>query len=236
MNWLLSLSLGLLIGIFAGQRIMLARQRLRGLRRTLDHSRGAESLVALFSKTMEARASAEKAGLAKHVKVLNAVQFVAVWNWDLRELLHLGDEIGEVWTLEAGWRRKLLARTLALTIYENLTKIQDFFDPEWKRTWSLRRAVNELGLGDELGDLLDATHERIKISLEPHAELLKGIRTNVIGHKDQDVATQMAWVKETDVEALQRLGYDMLALTNTILEALSILVAKLPRRSGPTTA
>jgi hypothetical protein len=223
----------LALGLFAGQRLMLARQRLRAIRDTLDHARNAASLVALFNQTVARRTDCTRAGLTNHVKVFNAIQFTVVWNWDLTTLLRQLGQTAGPWTLEKGWQRKLLARTLALTIYESLIKLKEFFDKDRNRRWSLRRALRALKVEEGLAPALDAVHAQIEQVLISHGPLLEGIRTNIIGHRDQDVAAQLEWMRKTDVDEMERLGWDLLDLTNRVLGALSEVVAALPR---PTAA
>lgn len=233
MNWGIGfaiLTVGLLVGTLFGQRLMLARQRWRELRRSINYATNSKSLMQLFAQTLEKRSTYEAAGLIHHVRIVNAVQFVVVWNWDLSTLLRLLTELRDPWSIEKGWQRKLHARTLALTMYESLIKLRDFFDRDWKRRWSLRQALRTLGVEDELSSELDSIHGRIVSTLATHNEVLEGVRKHVIGHRDQDVANQILWMKNADVDELESLGWELLKLTNDMLAIFTNLWSRLGAR------
>lgn len=208
-------------GAFFGMRLQLAKGRWRELRRGLTTIQNAESLEAAFAATLPQRASFEAAGLVHHVRFVNTIQFVLTWNWDLSTLLNLLDSMPEAWSLEAGWRRTLLARTLALSAYEALTKLATTFDPANNRKSSLRRALRVIAVGPAVEARLDGLHQEIEAVLAKHGELLEGIRNNVIGHRDLDVATQLLWMRKADANEIRALGYELLGLTTTSLQVLT---------------
>jgi hypothetical protein len=196
---------------------MLARQRWRSLRSSLSAIQNTKAVEGAFLSSMRQREHYEKAGLSNHVKVINAMQFILLWNWDLATVLQSMKQEKEDWSLAEGYRRKLQARLLALNIYETFTKLANFFDPNWERTWSLRRALRKIGAEEQLRVELDEAHSRITKVLESHRALLEGIRGNIIGHRDQDVQKQLAWMRKAEVEELQRLGWELLSLNSWLI-------------------
>ena len=114
LSYILTGLAALCFGVFAGGRITLARQRWRELRAMFTRHQNAESLEQAFVATLEQRRRFETANLVHHVRVVNAIQFVILCNWDLSTLLGLLDQTREAWS--QGWSRKLHARVLALTI------------------------------------------------------------------------------------------------------------------------
>lgn len=198
----------LTIGALVGMRLQLARGRWRELRRGLDQARNEESLESTFAMTVRQRRAFEAAGLVHHVRVMNVIQFILIWNWDLSILLDLLHATPEAWSLETGWRRKLLARTLALAAYETLTKLAWAFDPtKSDRKSSLWRPIRALSLETQLGPQLLALHSDVSAVLAQHGPLLEGIRNNIIGHRDNEVSTQLLWMRKADATEIETLGW-----------------------------
>ncbi len=216
------------IGFFVGGRTMLARQRIRELRAMFDRHRNTESLEQAFVATVEQRRQFEAANLVHHVRVVNAIQFVILWNWDLTSLLAQLDQTREAWS--QGWNRKLQARVLALTIYESLIKLKDLLDKDWSRKWSLRRALQVLKAEPVVGPELDHLHARLVALFDQHQELLKGIRDNAIGHRDQDVSLQMQWVRNAKIEEIEQLGWQLVTWTTDLIRCLTSAIQDLQRR------
>ncbi len=213
---------------------MLARQRIRELRAMFDRHRNSESLEQAFVATIEQRRQFEAANLVHHVRVVNAIQFVILWNWDLTTLLGQLGQTREAWS--QGWSRKLHTRVLALTIYESLIKLKDLLDRDWSRKWSLRRALEVLKAEPAVGPELDSLHARLVTLLDQHQELLKGIRDNAIGHRDQDVSMQMQWVKNANIEEIEQLGWQLVAWTTDLIRCLTSAIQELQQRKLGTTA
>lgn len=191
-----------------------------------------ESLEAAFAATLRERSAFEAAGLVHHVRFVNAIQFILTWNWDLSTLLHLLGSTPDAWSLESGWRRTLLARTLALTAYETLTKLELAFDPKNNRKSSLRRALRIIDIGPDIEALLDVLHHEVNSVLQKHGELLEGIQNNVIGHRDLDVATQLLWMRKADAKEIQPLGVELLTLTTSSLTVLTSAISALNSKSA----
>src|SRR5437588_7302 len=97
---------------------MLARQRWRSLRNSALAVQNTKAVEGAFLASLRHREHCEQAGLTNHVKVVNALQFILLWNWDLATILQSMRQENEDWSLAAGYRRKLAARLLALNIYE----------------------------------------------------------------------------------------------------------------------
>jgi hypothetical protein len=224
------------IGTLFGMRLQLARGRWRDLRRGLDQARNEDSLESAFSTALRHRRAFEAAGLVHHVRVVNVIQFVLIWNWDLSILLDLLRATPEAWNPEAGWRRKLLGRTLALVAYETLTKLAWAFDPaKADRKSSLWRPIRALSLESQLGPELLALHSDVAAVLGRHGPLLQGIRNNIIGHRDSEVATQLLWMRRADATEIETLGWELMTLTNRALGSLRTIVAALVEQQKTTS-
>src|SRR5690349_19298223 len=216
---------------------MLARQRWRTLKSSALAVQNTEAVEGAFLSSLRERERCESAGLVNHVKVVNALQFILLWNWDLATILQFMRQEKEDWSLREGYRRKLLARLLALNIYETFIKLSNFFDPNWERTWSLRRALRKIGAEERLKGDLDEAHRRITEVLDKHRDLLEGIRDNVIGHRDQDVQTQLTWMKRAEVLELQNLGWELLRLNSWLIGVMTRVSSTLNSMPppGPTS-
>jgi hypothetical protein len=219
------------VGVFAGMRLQLARQRWRELRRTLDRSANGKALEGALIVTLRQREAAESAGLVHHVRIINAVQFVLIWNWDLALLLHSLGNDPETWSLDAGFRKKLAARTLALTIFESITKLERLFDPASDRQWSVWRAIRALQVEHETSPHLHRVHALLSPLLSENRVLLEGVRNNISGHRDQNVATQLEWMRRADAQTIEALGWRLLEATSEVLAELSSIVAVLKRHT-----
>jgi hypothetical protein len=121
-------------------------------------------------------------------------------------------------------------------LVEALATLSNFFDPGWERTWSLRKALRKIGVEAELKDDLDEAHRRITEVLDKHRELLKGIRDNVIGHREQDVQMQLTWMKRAEITELQNLGWELLKLNSWIIGVMTRVAGILNRRPPPGLA
>jgi hypothetical protein len=53
--------------------------------------------------------------------------------------------------------------------------------------------------------------------LAQHGPLLEGIRNNIIGHRDNEVSTQLLWMRKADATEIETLGWELMKLTNTAL-------------------
>jgi hypothetical protein len=207
-------------------RLQLARGRIRELRNGLARQKNENSLESAFDASIRQRAAFEQAGMVHHVRVVNACQFVLTWNWDLNILLDLMRATPEAWSIRTGWKRKLLARTLALVAYETLTKLDWTLDPaKGERKTSLWRPLRALSVEKEVAHVLIAMHGDVTAVLTKHGPLLQGVRDNIIGHRDNDVATQLLWMRKADAGEIEALGWELLALTNKTLSGLGAVIS-----------
>ncbi len=227
LTYILVIFAALSAGMFAGGRMMLARQRWGEVRMMLTRHKNTESLEQAFVATLEQRRQFERANLVHHVRVVNAIQFVIIWNWDLTTLLSLLDQSREAWS--QGWNRKLHARVLALTIFESVIKMKPLLDKENSRKTSLRRSLRALNLESSFGDELDRLHAELTAIFSQHDSLLEGIRDHTIGHRHLDVPDQMDWVRKADVNELEKLGVQLLRWTTELIRCFTRISQALPR-------
>src|SRR5262245_28433399 len=123
---ILGIVLALGLGTLFGLRLQLAKQRARSLLRTLDAQRHATSSEAGLVATLRMREHFKARKGWEHVRVVNAAQFLLIWNWDLSMILDLLDpKEEEDWSVAEEYRRKLAARWLALNAVEGLDKLKN---------------------------------------------------------------------------------------------------------------
>jgi hypothetical protein len=83
---------------------------------------------------------------------------------------------------------------------------------------------------------LDEAHRRATEVLDKHRDLLKGIRDNVIGHREQDVEKQLAWMKRAQIAELQDLGWELLSLNSWLIGVMTRVTSVLNRLPPPGKA
>ena len=210
------LALGL--GVWFGQRLMLARLRWDSMRWLKLVTKNKEVLEAALLGSIQQRSAFEARGDHHLVCIQNSLQFVLIWNWDLTTILNGLRKDTQDWSLQGGYRRKLFARLLALTIYETLDKLKLLLDPEGRRKWSIAKSLLACAATPKVLDDVGRVHRAVLGALEAHSELLIGIRKNVIGHRDQDATKQLEWMKRANSDELEKLGWELLALTNNLVE------------------
>lgn len=148
----------------------------------------------------------ERAGCASAIAtprcvLVNASQYVTLFNYDLRQLLYDIKRAGDT------WGGRLYARLLALTLYECTEDITALLGRP------LREAVSELG-GPAAMDTLKALHKRAAGFFNENRPLLQTIRLQVIGHREQDAAIQVSQLEALDLKHIEDLGYEMLKWLN----------------------
>lgn len=209
---------GLAAGIWAGQRLALARSRWGELKGLVADYQNQDSLQELFVSLMRARDQATKLQQHDRIVLINFAQFVVLWNWDLTVVL------GLLARTKSGWERKLHARVLALTIYEAFKKFRfELLGPDGRKSWALRPALERLNVAEDVVRRFDVAHEDALNIWEGHSKLLSGIRHNAIGHRDLNVEKQVRWTRDANVEGLLALGVELLGWTTATVEAITAL-------------
>jgi len=206
-----------LVGTKFGYRLTLAKQRVGDLRLLISQYTASDSLQQAFHRSLVRREQLETLNKPQHVRIVNATQFVLLMNWDVVALA------GLISKTRPGWDQKLHARVLALTIYESVIKLEQFFDPEWTRRWSPRQALGKLGISGYDAQL-DGLHLRLKAFQQAHGSVMEGIRKNIIGHRDQDVGQQMEWLRKADVPAIQSAATDLINWSSDAIAVLSTIL------------
>jgi hypothetical protein len=162
---------------------------------------GQKALNEALASLKRERAECASANATPRCVLVNASQYVTLFNYDLRQLLYDMQRAGD------SWGGRLYARLLALTLYECTEDITALLGRP------LREAVSELG-GPAALDTLKGLHKRAAIFFDENRPLLQAIRLQVIGHREQDAAIQVSQLEALDMRHMESLGYEMLKWLN----------------------
>jgi hypothetical protein len=162
---------------------------------------GQEALDEALTSLKRERANCASSSATARCVLVNASQYVTLFNYDLRQLLYDMKRAGD------SWGGRLYTRLLALTLYECTEDITALLGRP------LRDAVTELG-GDDALNTLKGLHKRAAVFFEEHRPLLQGIRLQVIGHREHDAAIQISQLEALDLRHIEDLGYEMLRWLN----------------------
>jgi hypothetical protein len=145
----------------------------------------------------KAREVAEKNNLEDVIFIININQFVMLFNYDLSVLGH------DLVVTEDGWRRKLYARLLSLTIVEFLEDVGELLGKDFR--------TKVLAIGDRSASIarLNSILKQLSQLRGKHEKDLRSIRNVVIGHKDKDAKRQIEVISSLDIAGLQSLAVDM---------------------------
>jgi hypothetical protein len=162
---------------------------------------GQKALDEALASLNRERADCPSANATPRCVLVNASQYVTLFNYDLRQMLYDIKRGGD------SWGGRLYARLLALTLYECTEDITALLGRP------LREAVSELG-GPAALDTLKGLHKRAAIFFDDNRPLLQAIRLQVIGHREQDAAIQVGQLEALDLKHIEYLGYEMLKWLN----------------------
>ena len=146
------------------------------------------------------RVLADKNNLQEVIFLININQFVMLFNYDLSVLRQ------DLFVAEPGWRRKLHARLLALTIVEFLEDVGELLGK------SFRTRVAAIGDKTASIDRLNSILKQLNQLRATHEAALRDIRNIAIGHKDKDAKRQFEVINNLDVDSpgFTRCRYDQL--------------------------
>jgi len=194
-------------GIRNGNAFGRKLSRHRILRDTKSYTK---ELEAAFESVLYAYRGAERLNLQHSMAVHRVVLYLLTVNRDIAtikvDLLTSGD-----W-----WLRKLLARNVALMIYEvDLQKVTgakfrsaiDFFSPTKKLKKDLEAALSNLA----------SVHAGTK-------DKLSDIRNYTIAHRDADAIKQYRLIRNIDELVVAKIASDFFEATNPVVRLLSMLV------------
>jgi hypothetical protein len=177
---------------------------------------GQRELINLLASLRISRAQAEARNDLAAVTLINANQFAALFNYDLRQLLF---DIGPA---RDTWGGKLYARTLALTLYECTEDFTSILGRDFRGALQARGGSEHLA---RLGEL----HNWVREFFNAHRVLLQGIRLQVIGHREHDASQQLARLEAIDVRQIEELGYEMLRWLNEFIGFATVITSLLNR-------
>jgi hypothetical protein len=159
-----------------------------------ENHRTSESYLAVADKFL---VLAERAGSPHHIDFANLMQFAGVFSYDLVCILD------DCMRSEDGWRRKLHARHLALTLVEN---VEDFTDLLGKplQTILAKTVFDPAPVATIL--VLKADLHRFQ---ENNDKFLRAIRNAIIAHRDHLAKIQLTWIRGLNPEHVENLGIEM---------------------------
>lgn len=179
-----------------------------------DTKANTAALVDAYEATLCAYRGAEKLNLTHSMAVYRAGLYLLTVNRDISSIKV------DLLTSNDWWLRKLLARNVALMIYElDMQKVTgakfraaiDFFSPPKKLKLDLESALLKLA----------TVHAAIKLKLSD-------IRNYTIAHRDADALKQYRLIRNIDELEVARLAGDFFAAANPVVP----LLAELVRESG----
>ena len=168
---------------------------------------------------VEQHRRAVNAGAHDHTCILNVALFAIIWNADLSVLLEELRVLDGVPGTAAGWKRKLTARLLALTIIEAGDEFRGLLGREF------RASVKRLA-GDDMLEQLNAVHKTLCRFRDAHDTTLRKVRNTVIAHRDSNAAGQVESLGSLKVKDVEKLGWELLRWTTSLHELVSTVAAK----------
>jgi hypothetical protein len=190
-----------------------------------DHEKNIQACgVALMAAEGQYR-EAVRAGAHHKARVLNVAIFAVVWNADLSVLLEELRVLNEAPGWAAGWKRKLTARLLALTIVEAVDEFTGLLGRDF------RTAVRQL-TDDATLEQLNDIHKALTRFRDGHESELRIVRNTIIAHRDPDAAIQTESLRSLNVKHVEELGWELLEWTTT----LHVFVGTVAAASARTTA
>jgi hypothetical protein len=177
-----------------------------------------ERFADALQQTLAWRPFVQRLGAADHVCLLNVAQFVLLWNADLAALLGDLHDLRDNASLRAGWRRKLAARQLALTIVEAVDRLRSLCGQ------SFRESIVQVG-GDPLLTRVNELHRRLHVFSEAHDEELRRVRNTIVGHRDADASTQIEALRTLSVDAVEQYAWSFVSWNTDMFSLLSDVMA-----------
>lgn len=169
-----------------------------------------EALLAAYESTIHAYRGAEKLNLEHSMAVFRVGLYLLTVNRDIASIKV------DLLTSHDWWLRKLLARNVALMIYEldmqkvtgaNFRAAIDFFSPPKKLKIDLECALSNLA----------CVHARAKSRFED-------IRNYTIAHRDADAMKQYRLIRNIDEIAVSEIAVEFFSAVNPVVALLSELV------------
>jgi hypothetical protein len=178
-------------------------------RRQQAHEENLESCADTLLAAVERHREAVSVGAHDHARVLNVAVFATIWNADLNVLLEDLRRLKDAPGTAAGWRRKLTARLLALTIVEAADEFTSLLGREF------RSSVNQLNAESTVPQL-NAVHGELSRFRAAHGGRLRALRNTVVAHRDPDASAQIEALRTLNVGEVETLGWELLRWTNSL--------------------
>jgi hypothetical protein len=151
-------------------------------------------------------------GWNQHESLWNAALFLNTVSYDLS--IGLLDLVYE----RDNWRRRLIARSLALLLFEIGEDIPSVFGK------SFREAATALGASKEDLKKLGAETKQVSAFWSEHRPLLKKIRTIAAAHRDHDAIALHEAIDAIDLFELLALGLKLGAMMNTLGKVTQLII------------
>lgn len=136
-------------------------------------------------------------GWKTHEAVWNPCLFLNTVAYDLSILVH------DLAYEREDWKRRFIARSLALVLYEVAEDIPAVFGR------SFRDSLGTLGVQESMAAAVTVATKRIAQFWNQHSVLLRDIRIISAAHREHDAITLLETIERIDVFALLGLGLDL---------------------------
>jgi hypothetical protein len=183
-----------------------------------DHEKNLNACAVALMAAEQQHREAVRAGAHDNARVLNVAIFAVVWNADLSVLLEDLRVLNEVPGWAAGWKRKLTARLLALTMVEAVDEFRGLLGRDF------RIAVKRLA-GDSTLEQLNDVHKTLSRFRDTHDTELRVVRNTIIAHRDPDAAVQAESLRSLNVKHVEELGWELLKWTTSLHQFVGTVVA-----------
>jgi predicted Zn-dependent protease with MMP-like domain len=152
-------------------------------------------------------------GWTTHTQLWNAGLFINVVSHDLSIISH------DIIRVRDDWKRRYLARALALILYEISEDIPTVLGKKFQA------AMKTLSVPDEMKAKLNSEKNKFSDFWNEHRELLKEIRISVAAHRDHDAMEQLRIIEKIDILDMHSLGAKLGSRLNDLGEATQAILA-----------
>ncbi len=183
----------------------------KSLRRTF--SKKHQEMARITNLLRETVGRLQAQGLANHEPLWNTCLYLNLASHDLSILVQ------ELSLQRDEWHRKLVARHLALLIYETTEDIRALLGKTFKN------ALQSLGLLERYEAELHSVRKPLGGFWDNQQKALKQIRIASVAHREHDALATLSVIESIDVHELLELGIGFNTILNGIASSLSRIVS-----------
>lgn len=162
------------------------------------HIEGIDALEESLYATVEARRRLNQQRRDDEVCIVNMIQFLLLFNYDLRCLLE------DIRRHREAWHRKLYARHLIVTMFECTDDLTSLLGK------NLRNIIDRRIQGSALLQELNGLHETVSQFKSNNDITFRKIRVQVLAHREHDASVQLEILQNLDVRKVEECGCELL--------------------------